>query len=212
MTPVSTRHSGLLIGILLVGVAVSVSHLRFGSQIDDCANPQQLYALDRIEGSLPRLEHWNLHDEQRIQVSEGMVPVPVEGADALTFRVRRNRDPKRLYRAPLRATPEIGYVTDFGVDWLPSESGPVPIHTAYGHTDKAVQLSLYLFIYDGRPVENMFREQMLSAPRHVLTGGPPLTLVTISGSSLLNDFEQVDAFAKQWLVSAWEFYEEVCTL
>jgi hypothetical protein len=211
MIPVSTRYAIPLSLILLPPLLISTFHLNFRSRVDDCALPGALYDTGRISGSQADPESLDRHSTDIIQWSEGLVPVDSPEVAPLEFRIIRSHNPKPLYGYPKSYLRE-KIVVEWGeVQRVSSGDDELPIHVLYGHTDYEITLGAYLFVYDSRPVENPYLTQLTGVFSHLLGGGHPLTLFTISGSARGPLFELTDETAKAWLVSAWEYYDSICS-
>ena len=211
MIPVSTRYATPLSLLLLPPLLITSFHLNFRSPVDDCALPGALYDTGRISGTVPDPELLDRHSASLIQWSEGLVPVDSPDVEPLQFRIVRSHNPKALYRLPQNHLRQKIILDRAEVERVSSGSDELPIHLRYGHTDDEITLGAYLFVYDSRPVENPYLEQLTGVASHLLRGGHPLTLFTISGSVRGPQFELADETAKAWLLRAWEYYDSICS-
>lgn len=211
MIPISTRYTTPLIGLLLPVAIVVLAQTYWVSPADDCVLPWALRDTDRIAGSRNVKQIAGKLRGTILQWSEG--EFPVEGVDVqpLKFRILRSSSPKQLYRAPANFLREDINVDRTELQWLSSGDVELPVHVVYGHTDYEIQMGFYLFVYDGRPVENPYLAGLMGAPSQWIGGRLPLTLFTISGAANAHFFEATDALAKQWLVAGFEYYREVCS-
>jgi hypothetical protein len=210
MIPISTRYTTLLIGLLLPVVVLLQSY--WVVPVDDCVLPWALSDANRIAGSQGSVQVEENVRGAILQWTEGEVPTEAEHVGPLKFRILRSSNPKQLYRAPANFLVEKIQNSRTELQRVVAGDVELPVHVVYGNTDVEIQMGFYLFVLDGRPVETPFLAELLGAPGQLIRGRVPLTLFSISGAAAAPFFVATDEQAKQWLVSAFEYYGEVCSL
>jgi len=203
-------HLSLLLAVTLVPVTL---HAYLGMHGDDCANPTALAPV------------WDLRDDSpadRQYIAQRMKPshwrqgtLPPNGGSLLEYVIARGADAKHIYYRPEYKLVQPRRPVGQEIHWLPAsgEGGALPVHRPRYEpelTDRLVPMVAYLVIYDGRPVENAYREQLLSAPGLVFRGRMPATLLFVSGWVPPEEMESAEARAYEWLRGAWRSYRDVC--
>jgi hypothetical protein len=211
MTPISTRHTTLLIALLLPVAAVVLAQSYWVRPVDDCLLPFAWQDADRIPGSSGAAQDPDRVTGPILQWTEGEVPTAPEEVKALEFRIIRSSSPKDLYQAPQSFLREDIQSMRTELHWVDAGEQKLPVHVAYGHTELEIQMGYQLFVYAGRPVETPYFAELLASPAALIGGRRPLTLVSISGAAQAPFFVATDEQAKQWIAKAFAYYQEVCT-
>jgi hypothetical protein len=68
----------------------------------------------------------------------------------------------------------------------------------------------YLLVYDGKPLNNPYLEQLTAAPRQMLIGRLPMTLFLAYANVMGNEQEAALGAAREWLASSWRLYRAAC--
>jgi len=201
-------HLSVLLALALVPVTL---HAYLGMQGDDCANPTALAPRwDPGDDPTPHLQY----------IEERMKPalwrrgkLRADGGSTLEYVIARGPDAKHIYYRPEYKLLQRSRPVRQEVVWIEDEDGDLPVHRPRyerGLADPLVPMAAYLLIYDGRPVENAYREQLLSAPGLIFRGRMPATLLFVSGRVLPEEMEAAEARAYEWLRRAWRNYRDVC--
>jgi hypothetical protein len=199
----------VLLGIALVPVAV---HSYRGVQADECQDAAALHDVSRIEGSRPGEDRRSRRKPHRIQSSTGHVDSGVSGIAPLEFHVVRSFDPRRIYVHPHAMLERRFEPDDSQIEWLVDGGERIPVRRleASDPLRGSLRRAFLLYVYDGRPVEDPFLAQLRGAVPQVLGGTRPLTLFLIAGDATPDQIGRVEDRARQWLSSAWRFYERTC--
>jgi hypothetical protein len=214
---VSTRYVPHIVALLLVAAIPTLLHSLGRFDVDDCAVPGRLLAP-------PDPDHAPLLsavERQRFDRSWGAGnwsagTLPREDhAGRLSYVIARSFDPKAVYHWPeSRAVWEVRPV-ERRVEEIESEGVRIPVHRAYyepeGVPPRGFVVVAYLLVYHSRPVANPYLEQILSAPRQVVTGRRPMWLFLVHGRVGVPQRREAEARATEWLASAWESYRAACT-
>ena len=208
----STRwapHLSVLLAVVLVPVTL---HAYLGMSGEDCANPMALApAWDPGDDPPPDIQYL----ERRMKPSqwrEGKLR-SAEGW-SLEYVIARSVDAKHIYYRPEYKLVQVLRPIGHDVEWIADESGQLPVHRPRYQPrmdSPLVPMVAYLLVYDGRPVENPYREQLLSAPGLIFRGRVPATLLFVWGLVLPGEMEKAEARAYDWLRQAWRNYRDVCS-
>lgn len=210
MSAVSTRHGTAIAALFALAlVPVGWNTLR-PRRVDPCRNPGELIATSLIPGTRSGGERWERRSADVIQWSEGTVPVPGDVREPLHFQIVRSYNARRLYANPLVLAFQKVEAEDHELIPVGSGSGQATIHLVHDHTQRRSRVIAYLYIYGNRPVSSAFLHQVAVAPRELIFGQRPLTLLLVAGTAPHRRTERADAAAKRWLTQAWEFYEKSC--
>ena len=173
---------------------------------DDCARPS----------ALPR---WESRDDERgrllrdhygaFQWSEGSFEA---GQALFSFVYLRSYATIPLLNRPenllVKLAPE-----QRSVEWIDTESGPVPIHRAIyePRADRATRtLAGYLLLLDGQPLAQPTFAQLSSAPRQLLFGRMPMTLLFIHGRVPRDQYAEAEGELRVRLLEALAQYRDAC--
>ncbi len=85
MIVVSTRYALPLVALLVLPTLLGLRHVYFRIPADDCLNPKLMLRTELIPGSVGVEEQRKKYGVNRIQWSEGRVPVDFPGAIPITL-------------------------------------------------------------------------------------------------------------------------------
>jgi len=211
---ISTRHVRALLAILGLALIPLLAERIEPRRHDDCRRPDMLNLTLAIPGSTPqqrtdRLEE-QAEDSRRaglLQWTRGTVKNPEEPDAPLRFWIVRSFD-------PLRASPR--WVLDGVFDpesnelrHVETEAGTLPIRVAVDRTRRPSRLVAWAWIYDGAPATQVFPSLLRAAPRRLLTGATPVTLLMVDGKAGGKD-GGVQHVAERWLADAWTHVDRFC--
>ena len=205
----SQRYVPHMIALLLLAVVAVTLHSYALVRGDECAEPLVFVSGASVFASSNRTRFMQKRFAAA-QFHEGRLPGE-DGESTLSFAVIRSYDAKRLYyrlaNRMLDAAPDR---VEF--EWL--EGDPrLPIRRASYKPDPANRMvteSAYLLVYDGEPVEDPYRSQLLAAPRRLLTGNRPMTAFFVVASLPKVEAEAVRRRQADWLRGSWQRYRAIC--
>ena len=93
---------------------------------------------------------------------------------------------------------------------VPANGIEVPIHVVIDNTRDPSRFAAWVYAHDGRPVENPLFAMLASAPRQLLCGSQPFTILMVDGILLGEDPAPIVESAKRWLGAAWEHFAQAC--
>ena len=207
--PLSQRYVPHMIALLLLAVVPVALYSYARVRSDECAEPLVLVSGASVFTSPKRTRSMQARFAAA-QFREGRLPGE-DGEPTLSFAVIRSYDAKRLYyrlaNRMLNAAPD-----RVELEWL--EGDPrLPIRRASYKPDPASRMvteSAYLLVYDGEPVENPYRSQLLAAPWRLLTGNRPMTAFFVVATLPEAEAEAVRQRQADWLRGSWQRYRTIC--
>ena len=214
MIALSTRQARWLVLLLAAALVPIVLEAVRPRRHDDCRHPDMLTLTLAIPGSKPSPRRPGEDgrnvggDAQFTQWTEGQVEGPDDGESALQFWIIRAWDagaasPRRVLREAF--DPEVHEVRE-----LASEAGPLPVHVAIDRTRSPGRLVAWTWIYDGQPTADIFPALLRAAPRRLVTGSVPVTLLLVDGVAGDRDPADLDGAATKWLAGAWSHIARYC--
>lgn len=210
MSAVSGRHGRALVAILAVALVPVAANTLRPRRHDPCSNPGALIATSLIPSVNPKGEQWDKRKNGVIQWSLGTIPVPGAPGNPLQFEIVRSYVARDLYQNTLGFAWKKVEAEDHLVFEVGGPGQEAPIHVVHDHTGRRSRTIAYLFIYGNRPVGSPFLYQLSLAPRELIFGQKPLTLVVVHGTSPRHHTEAVDSVARRFLGDAWAFYQRSC--
>jgi hypothetical protein len=208
MIPLSGRYGKhLIVLLLLLAVPMLAAELR-PRRRDDCRDPALLFVTSLIEGSKPVGESMPGDSADVIQWSYGELANPQSPRNPLRFQIVRSYDRAYTELNPLLGAPFEAEV--HAVEEVQTSSGRIPIHLAIDHTKEPSRLAAWTFVYDGRPVETPLFSILASAPRQLVGGYLPLTILMVDGTTSRGEVEPAAHAATEWLVAAWQHVAMAC--
>lgn len=210
MSAISTRHGAAIAALLALAIVPVAWNTLHPHRVDPCRNPGELIATSLIPGSRPGGERWERRSDDVIQWSQGTVAVPGDVREPLHFQIVRSYDARQLYSNPLDLAFHKVEAEDHELIPVGSGSRQATIHLVHDHTAVRSRVIAYLYVYGNRPVSSAFLHQLAMAPRELVFGQRPLTLLLVAGTAPHRRTEHADAAAERWLTQAWEFYQQSC--
>jgi hypothetical protein len=205
----SPRYAKRLIALLLLFAVPTLAIGLVPPRQDDCRDPALLFVTALIEGSKPVGESLPGDTNDVIQWSYGEIAHPETQREPLRFQIVRSYD--RNHAEPIHLLGGTPFEAELhSVQTLSTPAGPVPIHVAVDHTKRPSRLAAWLFVYDGRPVASPFLSVLASAPRQLVGGTLPITILMVDGTTGRGNVEPVENAAKQWLAAAWQHVATAC--
>jgi hypothetical protein len=202
----SWRFAPHLLVIYALAAALSLFHTFAPSSSDDCARPS---ALPRWESRDDDRGRWLRDYFGAFQWSEGSFE-----ADQALFSFLYLRS---YLAIPLLNRPENVLVRlapdQRSVEWIDTESGPVPIHRAIyePRADRATRiLAGYLLLLDGQPLAQPTFATLAAAPRQLFLGRTPMTLLFIHGRVPRDQYAEAEAELRVRLLQALAQYRDAC--
>jgi hypothetical protein len=202
----SWRFAPHLLAVYALAAVPVLLHTFAQSSRDDCARPS----------ALPR---WASREDERgrllrdyfgaFQWSEGSFEA---GQALFSFTYLRSYAAIPLLNRPenvlIKRAPE-----QRSVEWIDTESGPVPIHRALydPRPDRATRtLAGYLLLFDGQPLAQPSLAQLASAPRQLVFGRTPMTLLFVHGRVPRDQYPEAEAELRVRLLTALAQYRDAC--
>jgi hypothetical protein len=210
MTRLSLRYVRPLSACLLLALIPVVVHSYIKVEIDDCRAPwaflqQSAQASPDFGGSR---DAWMRQFYQSSQWREGTF---FKDGLRFDFSIVRSYDAKLLYHRPETSLVEHAIVDRRGMEWVPVDSGALPIHRAY-YTDTAPAIVVaYLLVYRSSPVASPYWPQLRAAPVELFSGRRPMTLFLIQARGSPAGVQEMEKVEREWLLSSWEKYRSACT-
>jgi len=202
----STRYAlsiGLASLLTLVPVAI---HSYAGLEVDDCRNPSALApGLDSPDDSWMR---------QRFQAFAWREKEIRRGGAPLHYVIARSFDAKRLYYRPSHTLSKAGEPAEVILKQVEVGGETLPIfESVYPRALNRLQprpIAFHLLVYDGELVEEPIREQLLAAPRMLIQGRRPMTLIYVQTFEDEGNTSSRQS-AYDWLAETWQTYRAVCS-
>lgn len=211
MIVLSKRYwAAILVLVLLAGMP---AWLHAGSAMfrDDCANPARLRLPSRIPGTGLGTEKPRRYEGGIFQWTDGLVETNVRVHRPSRFRIVRSFGPDEFYFDPKRFYVGNPFPNDVVTKrWLQVEGEELPYFTRYDPSEGAANLGSYMYIFDGRPIHDLFAESLASWVPQLVDGTHPVTLLLIDQSGDIEDIDAVMASSEAWLLDAWAYYASVC--
>lgn len=201
-------HLCILLSIAMLPVAL---HAYVGVESDDCAHAMAV-APRWSPGDPPTADEAYIDERmQPLQWRAGVV-ADADGT-ALNYTIARGFDAKRIYYRPEYKLVRDARPSSYEIGWIDVDGERVPVHRPiYSQALRSplIGVAAYVILYDGVPVENPYRSQLLSAPLQIVRGRLPATLLFVSGFVLASEFEAAEKLAQDWLEAALRNYREIC--
>ena len=209
MIRLSLRYVRPLSACLLLALIPVVVHSYLQIEIDDCKVPRAL-----VPESAQASHSGGSRDalmRQRFQSSQWDEGSFFRDGLRFDFSIIRSYDAKRLYHRPETSLVEHEVVERRGIEWVPADSGALPIHRAYyDDTDPAIVVA-YLLVYRSSPVASPYWPHLRAAPVELVSGRRPMTLFFIQARGSPGRLREMEKVEREWLPSSWEKYGSACT-
>jgi hypothetical protein len=206
----SDRYAKWLVAIFLLFALPVLAVDLWPRRRDDCRNPDLLFVTSLIEGSKPLGESKRAFSRDVVQWSKGELVRASPLDPPIRFQIVRSFDTRALYTTPTYLVEGTLDAELHEVEHVRTAAGPLPIHVAIDHTRSPSRFAAWAFVFDGRAVESPFLTILASAPRQLIGGSLPLTVLIVDGISLRHDVASATDTAKRWLASAWVQIATVC--
>jgi hypothetical protein len=208
--PLARRFALHLAVLCALAFGAVVAHSWLGLRREDCADPERF--LGAVHDLSVR-EAWLARAFAAQDVRTGRVALD-GGRWSLAWTVVRSAQPRTVYYRPEGVLVPAARPVRRGVEWFEdSTGGRLPVHRAWYREDPSAGTALvvaYLLVYQGEPVEDPVLAQLRAAPREVLTGAAPMTLLLVSGAVLQTDLPAAETRAREWLQQTWHAYRYAC--
>jgi hypothetical protein len=203
----STRFAIPLLVIYGLAAVPVALHSFAEPRRDDCERPG---ALPRWESDAGERGRWLRERYGAFQWSEGSF----EAGQALFSHVYlRSYDVVQLLNRPENSIVQV--IPDHRtLEWIETERGAVPIHRAIyeSRSDRTTRtLAGYLLIFEGEPLARATFAQLLSAPRQLLLGRSPMTLLLIHGRAPREQYAEAEVELRVRLLEALQQYRDACS-
>ena len=207
MTRPSLRYFYALSACLLAALIPVVVHSYLRVEVNDCKGTLFLPQFTPTSISAQKHDAWMRETFQSSQWNEGSFE-----RDGLRFdySIIRSYDPKRLYHHPENYFVDRAFWLSRDLEWVPADSGTLPIHRAYYRQTDPAAVVAYLLVYRSAPVASPYWAQLRAAPVLLFRGRYPMTLFFIQAHGSPGRSAEMENIAREWLRSAWENYCSVC--
>lgn len=208
----STRFALALAGLAALALVPVVLHSYLGAQRDDCRAPLALAPAAHASALERGRDAWMREHFAASAWREGRI-AGRSGAPALAYAVVRSYDAKRVYYRPENTLLRGHSVRARELEWVDAHDVRLPIHRPrYSSTPGASLRAVagYLLVYEGRPVADPYRAQLLAAPHQLLGASTPMTLFFVHGSAAAEQVEETEVRLRAALREQWERYRSSC--
>lgn len=211
MIELSPRHWVVLTVLALAAALPSWLHVGGAMHRDDCANPAQLRLTSRIPGTSEGVEDEKKHEMGIFQWTNGTLHSDVPVDRAPKFRIVRSFEPAEFYFEPKRFLVGNPFPSDV-VTPRTLRVGPdeLPYFTRYDTSEGRAVVTSYLYVFDGRPIRNLFAASFDQAGAQLAEGTRPVTLFVTDRVGELGQEARMIASSEAWLADAWRYYASVC--
>ncbi|MGA2369360.1 MAG: hypothetical protein ACLP3R_19525 [Candidatus Korobacteraceae bacterium] len=209
MTRLSLRYLYPLSACLLLALIPVVMHSYLQVEIDDCKVAGVLVPESaQVSHSDPKRDVWIRERFQSFQWGEGRF---FRDGLRFDFTIIRSYDAKRLYHRPENSLVEHAFVVKSrDIEWVPADSGALPIHRAYYEDMDPAILAAYVLVYRSSPIASPYWPQLRAAPVELLSGRRPMTLFFIQARGSAGRLREMEDVQREWLLSSWENYCSAC--
>jgi hypothetical protein len=195
VTPVSPRHLPWLLATLLVAVApIHANVVRTNDECGRGARPVRLTGVEGSERQGDSIFQWTSREAGPGTISHALI---------------RTRWPRVLADVGSLSRPriipsrsEVRRVSHDGIE--------LPIHFSHAEGAPRFEFVAHLFIYRGRPVENVLPHQLAAVWEQLAFGRRPATVLMAWGTGSPVDAQKLEEEATRWIVEAWEHFESRC--
>lgn len=209
MITLSSRYAYVLSVALLLIAIPAWYHAIASPRAFSCSDPDTLFRSQ----SLPRVATYEPLPVQRryfLDSAKGTLSLPGRWKVTPQWRITRTDHLERYYFNPHHLPAKLMPDDKIELRTVMVEGVELPIHLRWDESQKDVVISAYLYILDGRPIQNPFTGAAAAAASQLVNGRSPLTAILVTGtSSKTFDRKNRDALV-DWLESAWIRYDEIC--
>lgn len=207
MTAVSNRFTLPLAILLLLSAVPVVEALVAPNYLEDCANPAMLFDPRLIDENSIDVEHYTARYHRGEGVT-GTIEPSLRRDAPLHFQISRAYGlPNQLLHptAPGDMEPD-----RHEIDWIEVDGEKIPVHMVFQTVDRGMRFAAYLYGYGERPITGPFLTRLREAPREIVSGARPITLLSISGTTGRLYRRETERRAQDWIVAAWKHYQASC--
>ncbi|MEE9609018.1 MAG: hypothetical protein V3U03_14860 [Myxococcota bacterium] len=205
----STRHLPLFLLALTVAAVPVWANALSGKRWERCADPEALLDVSGVAGTRSVGEIVLRRPGAVFAALAGELEKQV-WVEPLSFRLVRSDDATLLYndwarwlRVPM--DPDRLFTRE---ELVAGERVTVRVATAaLAHT---LQLAVYLFVYDGRPVDSLLPRQIRTSFAQAVKGTMPLTFYIVGGRVPKHRASEAQDAAVEWVLAAWRHHRQVC--
>ena len=205
----SRRYAPHMAGLIILAMIPVTVHSYLDVRQDDCADPLRLAPASHRGGTSEERDTYLRKRFRAFQWREGSV----RGNPPLSYGIIRSYDAPRIYYKLdynyLREDADKAWMEELQVG-----NARIPVHRLRYDPlpgSSAATVAAYMLIYDGEAVENAYWNQLLAAPRRLLTGRLPMTAYFIHGVVPVSQIETTEARQAEWLRSSWQSYRAICS-
>lgn len=213
MTRLSRRYVPHMLVVLALGLGAVIAHSYLGYRRDSCAEPWRIAPPTRTDEHRDKRDLFMEESLAASQWREGYVRG--EGGEArLRFAILRSYDAKLLYYRPeARLVPRMSLASQRSLSYVADGDHELPLRfLSYPQRRGAgsMMMAAYLLVHRAEPVADPYLNQLLAAPRQLVSGREPMTLYFISGVVPRDRGERTRERMIEWLTGSWHEHLEIC--
>ncbi len=207
---VSRRYAVHLALLSLLIAVPTLVHWSGRYEARDCRQPEALYpASSRMAPMRGELGKVGEHADRGRAAGRDRV----DGFE-VEYVVNRSFHPRRVYHKPARGLVTGGQSLVTEVELADDGGEGLPIH--WVHIEKTVgsnqriPVAGYVLMYDGRPVRDPIRAQLLSAPKQTVLGRLPMTIYLAWARVVPSRADEARRAVESWLLESARTYHAAC--
>lgn len=201
-------HLCALLAAALIPVAV---HSYAGLRADECADPFRLVPETHRGAAEQKRDSFMRKRFSAHQWKDGRLS-PRGRLAPLKWTVIRSYDAKNLYYLMTRRLLDVSPDREELV-WIEAGGLSLPVRRSTIDPPPGSRASIaasHLLVYDGRPVENPYLNQLRAAPSRILRGALPMTVFFASSITPEDQLEATFERQARFLVESFERYRSIC--
>lgn len=205
----SRRYAPHMAGLIVLAMIPVTVHSYLDVRQDDCADPLRLAPSSHRDRGSEKRDTYMQNRFGAFQWREGRVP----GKPPMSYGILRSYDAPRIYYK-LDYNYLRGDADEAWIDEIQAGDVKIPVHRLRYDPlpgSAGVTVGAYMLIHDGAAVRNAYWNQVLSAPRRLLTGRLPMTAYFIYGAVPVAHIEAAERRQADWLASSWQSYRAICS-
>ncbi|MDJ0787140.1 MAG: hypothetical protein QNK05_10070 [Myxococcota bacterium] len=207
------------IALLIVALAIpTLLHSQGGFRMEDCDDVDAIFPQrsdpmwDSFWDGDRRKRGFDNATRDGGAWAEGSQLMP--GGTRVNWLIVRSYDPKRIYHRPARNLVEGGQIGALEIERVEAGELTIPIRwlryeTGVSQVQRRVAAG-HVLVYGGRPIENPYMAQLLSAPMQLFLGRMPMTLYLAYARVESAEVERAGADVRDFLKQAVARYPEAC--
>lgn len=211
MIPISSRGTFPLALALAVLALPPMYHAVARPKAISCTNPEATLAANFMPDA-KKQEAVSLPFDGYIDGTIGRLRLPGNWTKRPRFRVTRTYDLDRYYFLPMD-----NFTNIFSEDVIETivvevDGVALPLHLRLDESGAGAVsiLTVYFYVFDGKPVVNPFWGSLRAAIPQILHGKLPLTMILANGQSQTEDADTARATLINWAQRAWTAYDQTC--